>query len=225
MTIPAMPIWGQMGQTATSIVSAMLIPGESDHEIAMINALWNHIRDSLMGILNNLPEIKGLQAKLPKAYDSKDNFDHLDRWLQGLLRFFKIHCLTGVDKDIDWVLVTGTCLKGKAEQWFSHEVECPKCRTCNWTFESVIIALYCAFITTATAQKAMEEYLNVKYLKAEGILGFHRNLVMWAGQLAQYPDNYSFKQRIMNGLPSNCLYHLTMYNKLIAKHSSMEDIV
>jgi len=29
----------------------------------------------------------------------------------------------------------------------------------------------------------------------------------------------------MNGLLSDCLYHLTMYNKLTAKHSSMEDIM
>jgi len=159
----------------------MPIPGESNHEIAMIDALRNHIRDSLMGIPNNLPKIKGLQMKLPKAYDGKDYFNHLDRWLQGLLRFFKIHHLTGVDKDLDWVLVMGTCVKGKAEQWFSHEVECPKCRTHNWMFESVIIALYCAFITTATAQKVMEEYLNVKYSKVEGILGFYHDLIMWAG--------------------------------------------
>jgi len=110
-----MPIQGQVGQTVASIVPAMPIPGESDHEINMIDALRNHIRDSLMGIPNNLPEIKGLRAKLPEAYDGKDDFDRLNRWLQGLLRFFKIHCLTGADKDIDWVLVTGTCLKGKAE--------------------------------------------------------------------------------------------------------------
>jgi len=193
MTAPTMPIQGQVGQTVASIILAMPIPGESNHEINMINTLRNHIRDSLMGIPNNLPEIKGLQAKLPEAYDGEDDFDCLNRWLQGLLRFFKIHHLTGVDKDIDWVQVTGTCLKGKAERWFSHKVECPKHRTCNWTFESVIIALYRAFITTAMAQNAMEEYLNVKYSKAEGILGFHRNLVMWARRLAQYPDNYSFK--------------------------------
>ena len=75
------------------------------------------------------------------------------------------------------------------------------------------------------AQKAMEEYLNVKYSKVEGILGFHRDLVMWARRLAQHPDDYLFKQRIMNGLPSDCLYHLTMYDKLTAKHSSIEDIM
>jgi len=80
MTTPTMPIQGQVGQTIVSIILAMPIPGESDHEINMINALRNHIRDSLMGIPNNLPEIKGLQAKLPEAYDSEDDFDRLDRW-------------------------------------------------------------------------------------------------------------------------------------------------
>jgi len=71
----------------------------------------------------------------------------------------------------------------------------------------------------------MEEYLNIKYSKEEGILGFHRDLIMWARRLSQYPDDYSFKRRIMNSLPSDCLYHLTMYNKLTAEHSSMEDIM
>jgi len=60
MTAPTMPIQGQVGQTIASIIPAMPIPGESDHEINMIDALRNHIRDSLMGIPNNLPEIKGL---------------------------------------------------------------------------------------------------------------------------------------------------------------------
>ena len=60
MTAPTMPIQGQVGQNVASIILAMPIPGESNHEITMINTLRNHIRDSLMGILNNLPEIKGL---------------------------------------------------------------------------------------------------------------------------------------------------------------------
>jgi hypothetical protein len=81
----------------------------------MINKLRAHIRDSLMSIPDNLPELKGLHVKMPDAYEGEDDYDHLDKWLQGLLRFMKIHCLTGVDKEQDWVLVTGTSLKGKAE--------------------------------------------------------------------------------------------------------------
>jgi len=82
----------------------------------MIENLRNHIRESLTGIPDNLPKLKGLCTKLPNAYAGKDDFDKLYIWLQGLIRFLKIHCLTGTDKDRDQVLVTGTCLKGKAER-------------------------------------------------------------------------------------------------------------
>ena len=131
--------------------------------------------------------------KLPEPYEGEDDFDLLDRWLQGLLRFIKIHRLTGVDKDRDRVLVTGTSLKGKAERWFSQEVERPTHIIRDWTFESIIIGLYRAFITTATTQQAMQRYMRIKFSCDEGVMSFYRELLMWAGRLAQYPDTYSFK--------------------------------
>jgi hypothetical protein len=75
----------------------------------------------------------------------------MDSWLQGLLRYFKIHCLMGAGKDRDWVLVTGTSLSRKAERWFSHKVKCLTHITCDWTFESVVIGLFQVFITTTMA--------------------------------------------------------------------------
>jgi hypothetical protein len=135
----------------------------ADYEVHMIENLRRHIRDSLGGIPDNLPELKGLRAKMPEAYEGEDDFDWLNNWLQGLLRYFKIHWLTGADRDEDRVLVTGTILKGKAEQWFSHEVERPTRIIQDWTFESVIIGLFHAFITTATAQQAMQRYVQIRF--------------------------------------------------------------
>jgi hypothetical protein len=124
---------------------------DANHDIQMTENLRQHIRDSLRGILEDLPELKGVCTKLPDAYNGEDDFDRLDNWLQGLLHNFKINRLTGPDRDADCILVTGTCLTGKAEQWFSHEVECPTHPICDWTFKSVIIGLYSNFIITATA--------------------------------------------------------------------------
>jgi hypothetical protein len=53
----------------------------ADHEINMIDNLRQHIRESLSGIPHNLPELKGIHAKLPEAYGGEDDFDHLDNWL------------------------------------------------------------------------------------------------------------------------------------------------
>jgi hypothetical protein len=63
-----------------------------------------------------------------------------------------------VDKEDNHVLVAGTCLKGKAGQWFGHEVEQTNRTTHYWMFEAIVIGLYCVFITTAMAQQAIQRY-------------------------------------------------------------------
>jgi hypothetical protein len=134
-----------------------------EHEAKMINNLIWHIRNSLSEMSHDLPEIKGLRVNLPEAYAGEDDIERIDNWLQGLLCHFKLNRLTADDRDADRVLVLGTCLKGKAEQWFNHEVECPLRVTPDWTYETVIIGLFRLFITTATAQQAVHRYGQVKY--------------------------------------------------------------
>jgi hypothetical protein len=108
---------------------------------------------------------------------------------------------------------------------FSQEVERPTWIIRDWTFESVIIGLYRAFITTATTQQAMQRYMQVKFSCDEGVMAFYRELLMWAGQLAQYPDQYSFKRRLLNGMPAKYKHHLALYEGISAEHSSIDDIV
>ena len=69
-------------------------------------------------------------------------------------------------------------------------------------FESLLIGLFHTFIMMATAQQAIHRYAQVKFSNEEGIAGFHHELMIWAGRLTQYPDKYSFKWRLLNGLPS-----------------------
>jgi hypothetical protein len=144
---------------ATSVLGQVHI----DHEGKVIAKVIRQIRASLSGIQPNLPEIKGLRIKQPEQYAGKDDFDRLDNWLQGLLCYFKLNHLTVVDRDADHVLVTGTCLRDKAECWFNHKVEHPTRVICDWTFESVIIGLFRAFITTAMAQQAVQKYAQIRY--------------------------------------------------------------
>jgi Zinc knuckle len=166
-----------------------------------------------------------VRARLPDTYNGKDDFDQLDNWLQGLLCNFKLNHLTGMHRDADHILVTGTCLTGKAERWFSHEVKHPTHIIHDWTFEMVIIELYHAFITTAMAQQAMQWYMQVRYLREEGVVGFYHDLMLWAGRLAQFPDPYSFKRRLLNGLPAEYRHHLTLFDGITPEHSSITDIV
>ena len=168
--MPPAPILGQR-LSVRSVTTQGL--DDSDHEAHMIDNLIEHIRESLTGIPDNLPEIKGLRAKMPEPYEGEDDYDRLDKWLQGLLRFFKLHRLTGMEKDRDRILVAGTNLRGKAERWYSHEVERPTRLVRNWTFESVVIGLFRAFITTATAQQAMQRYMRIRFSPDEGVMAFY----------------------------------------------------
>ncbi len=147
----------QQVQYAAPLLAPAPMPGMAhfDHEADMIDKLLHHIQGSLVDNPATLPEIKGLRVRLPDAYQGEDDFDLLNKWLQGLLRFFKLYCLMGRDRDPDCILLTGQSLKGKAECWFSQEVEQPTQIICDWTFESTIVGLFHTFITTATAQQAI----------------------------------------------------------------------
>jgi hypothetical protein len=48
----------------------------------------------------------------------------------------------------------------------------------------------------------MCRYAQIKYTQEEGVSAFYRDLLMWAGRLAQMPDEYSFKRCLINGLPA-----------------------
>ena len=89
----------------------------------------------------------------------------------------------------------------------------------------MIIGLYHSFITTATAQQAMKRYMQVHFSSEEGVMAFYRELMTWAGQIAQYPDLYSFKRRLFNGLPEEYQRHLALYDGISAKHSTIDNIM
>jgi hypothetical protein len=193
---------------------------DSEYDTNMVDSLRQYISDSLRGVPGGQPELRGLHAKLPEPYEGEDN-DHLERWLQGLLRYFRLHRLTSRDRDEDRVLVTGSCLRGQAERWFIHEVERPQRVARNWTFKSVVLGLYRTFVSTATTQQAAREYARIRFSYETGVHAFHRELLMWAGRLAQYPDSYSFKRRLLNGLSREYRNHLALYEGISAEHSSI----
>jgi hypothetical protein len=97
--------------------------------------------------------------------------------------------------------------------------------THNWTFESVVIGLFQAFITTTMAQQAMDRYMQVRFSCDEGVIGFHHDLLTWARRLTQYLDPYSFKRRLLNGLLDEYRHHLALYNGILAEHSSIDEIM
>jgi len=64
---------------------------------------------------------------------------------------------------------------------------------------------------TATSQQAVHKYTQIWFSRETGVHTFYRELLLWAGRLTQYPDTYSFKRRLLNGLPAEYQNHLMLY--------------
>jgi hypothetical protein len=142
-----------------------------------------------------------------------------------MLRYYKLQHLTVMDKDKDCVLIAESNLKGKAECWFCYEVEWSTHIICDWTFESVVVGLFRAFITTVTAQQAMQSYMRIWFSLDEGVMAFYCELMMLAGWLAQYPDPCLFRRRLLNSMPEDYHCYLALYKGISAEHSLINDIV
>jgi hypothetical protein len=71
----------------------------------------------------------------------------------------------------------------------------------------------------------MQQYINICYSCEEGIMAFYRELLMWAGQLTEYPDPYSFWRKLFRGLPFEYRQHLALYNGISPETSTIDNIV
>jgi hypothetical protein len=71
----------------------------------------------------------------------------------------------------------------------------------------------------------MQHYVQIRFSQEDGVTAFYRELLLWARWLVQYPDPYSFKRRLLNGMPAEYRHHLALYNGISAEHSSINDIV
>jgi len=71
----------RQGQSVALIAQLAPTQGQAnmDHETLMIESLKEHIRMLLIGVPDNLPELKGLCAKMPDAYEGEDDFDCLEK--------------------------------------------------------------------------------------------------------------------------------------------------
>lgn len=142
-----------------------------------------------------------------------------------MLRYYKLQHLTVMNKDKDLILIAESNLKKKAESWFCYKVKHSTYIICNWTFKSVVIGLFGAFVTITMAQQAIQSYMHVQFLLDKGMMAFYYKLIMLVGQLTQYPNPYSFRRRLLNGMPKDYCHYLNLYKGISVEHSLIDDII
>lgn len=215
---------GQVIAGNTVITSQPTPSGVIQYENDALHRLKIWIRERV-GSMISAPEIKGLKVQVPDAYGGADSIQESEEWLGNVLRYYRVLRICGPDLNHERVVHLGLMLKGKALDWFVREVESPTRVTPKWRFTELVCALYVRFITEATAAKAMDVFLAVRYAKSKGVLSFYNDLQTAAARMIQRPDDYTMRRRFMDGLPLEIVETMMRSRSVSAEHSSMDEIL
>ena len=94
----------------------------------------------------------GMRLPHPEPYAGESDIEIFEVFVAGLLRWMSMNLLLGSSNTHALVQLRylGTCLKGTAPEWYSHEVEHCSQSTCRWTLESTPVGLQNQFLHPLT---------------------------------------------------------------------------
>ncbi|KAH7917304.1 hypothetical protein BV22DRAFT_1052531 [Leucogyrophana mollusca] len=182
------------------------------YENDSLEQIHSMIMDRIGTNPRNLPEIKGLKAKLPDPYEGADNIAAFEG-------------MTGQKADASRLDVMQLCLKGPAKEWFGQEVLSPDRAIRKWTFRGAVLAMHRRFVHEATAQQATDQFHVLRYDHKTGATAFFNGLRERASRMVQQPDEYTFRRRFLDGLPHALVEDVLKTRGISAEYSRIEDIL
>ena len=163
-----------------------------------------------------------VKVKEPDSWSGGSDLEKYEDWLQVMFRWMKINRLGG--PDYEQLRVTHFCyyLQGKAGKWAYDNVESVNRRRRRWTLLQVVMGLYHHFIHETAIQDATERFDSAQYrTTAED---FYQALARLAQRMVYPPDRYTFRTRLMSGLPSD-IRREVLSRGITAETSSTASIV
>src|ERR1700729_3086394 len=199
------------------------------HEIAYENEVLRRIRkmirDRVGYELETQVDTKSIRISAPDKYSGEDDIEKFDVWLTGLLRWMRVHNVTGPNKDTLRVDLCSTTLTSLAATWYTDNVEAWNRKVKNWTFERLICELYKRFIHEVTAQNAATSYKKTRYSRVKGALAYYNDLRRHASRMVQPPDKYSLKRKFIEGLPEDLVENLLKSRRVSAEHTPLNRLL
>ena len=100
----------------------------------------------------------GVKLNHPETYTGGSDLEEFKVFIAGILRRLKNNCLleeTSIEMQVDCL---GTCLTGKAQEWFYINVEQFNHQVHEWTLETVAQGLQRRFLHTLTHHHASNKF-------------------------------------------------------------------
>ena len=135
----------------------------------------------------------------PETYTGGSGLEEFEVFIAGILRWLKMNCLLGetsIDMEVDYL---GTCLTGKAQEWFYRNIEWYDCQVHDWTLETVVQGLQRRFLHTLTHHH-MSNLFDMVSQGTKTIQEVLNDIKKYAAWMIHPPDVYMFCKRFILAL-------------------------
>ena len=175
-----------------------------NHSVKKKYAQW--IEEQLgESIVPDDPSIKlqVVKVKDPDSWSGGRDLEKFKDWLYAMFRWLRISRLGG--PGLESLRVSHFCyhLHGEAGRWVQDNVEGVHRRKRTWTLLEVVMGLYHYFIHETAIQDATERFETARY--RTNTEDYYQTLARLASRMIHPPDWYTFRTRLMEGLPSDIL--------------------
>jgi hypothetical protein len=123
------------------------------------------------------------------------------------------------------VIHVGRHLTGEASDWYEYNVySIERDTNVRWTFLEVIRRLFKAFIDESALQLAVQSYYRVRYSEDKGVHSYIRELKKKANRLTSKPDEFTFRERFVDGLPERLVEKMIDRYDITAESSTIDQM-
>lgn len=170
-------------------------------------------------------DFRGTRDPGPEPYDGVADVDEFEKWLVQLLKFYQTNKLCGRKADFLRVIHVGKHLSGEASDWYEATVySIDRDPGVQWTFIEVIRQLFRTFIDKSALRLAVQSYYRVKYSESKGVYSYLRELKKKANRLTSKPDEFTFRERFIDGLPVKLIDRMIDRYDITAEGSTIDQM-
>jgi hypothetical protein len=150
---------------------------------AIHNKFHRIIDDYLGERVDNTNSVKTPKVPDPKTYQGEEDAEIFDRWLIGLLRWFRVNQYCGMELDKECIVCTALYLEDAAITWYDDNVDGIDHQKEVWSSKMVITGLYDQFVHNGAVSTAADKFWNMTYVPEEGIMAFYHKLMRHAARM------------------------------------------
>ncbi len=162
-------------------------------------------------------------AKTMTKYTGSESKDLFWQWLKSVVFMYRSSQLGGPEHDEEQILILDLLLEDKAKLWFQDCIS--RLSEVKPTFVEVIVEMYRRFVNESAQQDARDAFRDAKWQDGDGrVQAWHNKITHLVEDMDIAPDQYSIKEKFMEGLPDSIRLKV-FADKMSIEYNSINKLV